>query len=358
MKERLHYIDNLRWITVSLLILFHASIAYNTWGEANYIFFDEIKPIAGIVSFINPWFMPLMFLLAGVSARFSLQKRGSKVFIKERLLRLGIPFIFGLLILNPILSYIADVSHNGYTGGYFQHYGIYFTRYSDLSGYDGGFTLGHFWFLLVLIVISLLALAVIKLVPENKKSLIVLEIVLTIGAIATFDIHILGKKVFCYFFTYLLGYYLVSDQEFISKLTEYKWIFISLFLVFGIANTVLYIYVGSLEVLNNVCYYLTFVTSLPAIVLFGYNYLNFNNNVTSFTSKISYVFYIVHFPVTILCQYLLNIMGVNAILNFFVSLIICYPVTVGLCFLIDKTRYIRVLFGLKMKIKKPEEQAN
>ena len=88
MNRRIYYIDNLRWMTVSLLILFHAAIAYNTWGEANDIFFEPVRPIAFIVTFIDPWFMPMMFLLAGISSRFSLQKRGTKAFIRERMLRL------------------------------------------------------------------------------------------------------------------------------------------------------------------------------------------------------------------------------------------------------------------------------
>ena len=80
----------------------------NTRGEANYIFFEKVRPIASIVTFIDPWLMPMMFLLAGVSSRFSLQKRGYGSFIKERLLRLGIPLIFGSLVMNPVLSFIAD----------------------------------------------------------------------------------------------------------------------------------------------------------------------------------------------------------------------------------------------------------
>ena len=80
----------------------------NTRGEANYIFFEKVRPIASIVTFIDPWLMPMMFLLAGVSSRFSLQKRGYGSFIKERLLRLGIPLILGSLVMNPVLSFIAD----------------------------------------------------------------------------------------------------------------------------------------------------------------------------------------------------------------------------------------------------------
>ena len=118
MNKRINYIDNLRSITVSLLILYHVAIAYNSWGEANYIFFERVNPIASLVVLISPWFMPLMFLLAGVSASFSLKKRSNEDFMKERLKRLGIPLVFGVIIINPIMSYIADITHNGYVGNY------------------------------------------------------------------------------------------------------------------------------------------------------------------------------------------------------------------------------------------------
>ena len=61
MNKRIHYIDNLRWMTVSLLILYHAATAYNTWSEANYVFFTEVKPIASVVIITYPWFLPLLF---------------------------------------------------------------------------------------------------------------------------------------------------------------------------------------------------------------------------------------------------------------------------------------------------------
>lgn len=148
MNSRVNYIDNLRTTIVSLLIIYHLGIAYNSWGEANYIFFERVNLIASIVVFISPWFMPFMFLLAGVSASFSLKKRGYSEFIKERFKRLGIPLLFGITIINPIFSFIADKSHNGYDGNYFEHYSIYFTRFTDLSGYDVDLHLGIFGLLL------------------------------------------------------------------------------------------------------------------------------------------------------------------------------------------------------------------
>ena len=341
MNKRIHYIDNLRWMTVSLLILFHASITYNTWGEANYIFFEPIKPIASVVAVMTPWFMPLMFLLAGVSSRYSLQKRGAAAFIRERLIRLGIPLVFGIIVLAPVLSFIADKNHNGYEGGYFEHYGVYFTRITDLTGYDGGFTLGHFWFLLILIVISLLSCAIIQVIPKSKTATRITGVLLSFSAVATFDIKFFSKPLIMFLCVYLLGYYVFSDRDFVVRLSGLKWILVTLFLLSSVADVVLYIYIDGLEILNTVCYYMTFVTGIPALVCFGYQHLDFSNQFTKFSASILYVFYIIHFPIVVMCQYCLSLIGVNAVVNFFLTIIISYMLTVSLCVVIKKTKLLQ-----------------
>lgn len=72
---RKHYIDNLRWMDVLLLIPYHAAQSFNIWGEQNYICFSTNKVISSFIVFFSPFFMPLLFLLAGISTRFALNKR-------------------------------------------------------------------------------------------------------------------------------------------------------------------------------------------------------------------------------------------------------------------------------------------
>ena len=352
MSKRINSIDNLRWMTVSLLILYHAAMAYNTWGEANYIFFEKSRPLSAFISFVSPWFMPLMFMLAGASSYFSLQKRSMREFITERAKRLGIPFVFGLTVINPVMSYTADVTHNGYKGGYLAHYGIYFSRFTDLSGYDGGFTLGHLWFIAVLLIISLLACAFIRAagqITASKKKAAVFGTVLFACAAAAFGIDILGKKVITYFCVYLLGYYFVSSVSFVEKLSHGKWIFTAAFLVFSTANVALFLYIDGFETLNSVCNHLAFAAAMPALLCLGHDCLDFSNSFTKKNTAISYVFYIIHFPITVLCQYLLDLAGVSVYVNLILTLVICYPLTYLACLAIDRSRYVRVLFGSKAR---------
>ena len=55
--------------------------------------FGENRPISGIVVFFSPFFMPLLFLLAGIGTRYSLQKRTMREYIAERVKKLLLPSV-------------------------------------------------------------------------------------------------------------------------------------------------------------------------------------------------------------------------------------------------------------------------
>lgn len=342
----MNYIDNLRWGTVSLLIAYHAAMAYNTWNEKNYIFFCGSKLLSAVVVLISPWFMPLMFLLAGVSARFSLQKRGYGEFIRERFLRLGIPLLFGCTVISPVLSYFADVTHNAYSGGYLAHYGIFFTRFTDLTGYDGGFTMGHLWFIAVLIIVSLISCLIIKLSGElNSGSRKLVGVILSVTAIAAFGFKPAGKPLVTYLCVYLLGYYFFSDGDFTRKIGKHLPAYALVFALSTVGNITLFLFVGGHEVLNNICDHAAFASGILTLMTLGQKRFDCANAFTRYFSKISYVFYILHFPLVVGCQYLLR--GLPSGVNFLLTLLITYPLTYGFCVLAEKSGYVRILFGLK-----------
>lgn len=110
--------------------------------------------------------MPLMFLIAGISTRFALQKRTMGQYVFERAKKLLIPFAFGTMLIMPLMTYFADKFNCGYQGGLFRHYTIFFTRFTDLTGSDGGFSVVQFWFILYLFLISLIAIG-ITLLPRK-----------------------------------------------------------------------------------------------------------------------------------------------------------------------------------------------
>ena len=168
---RKHYIDNLRFCTVLLLFPFHTFMMYNNWGENFYVRQEPLFIPSLFNQIVWPWFMPLLFLISGIGAYHALEKRSTVQFIKERFLRLFIPLVSGILILIPVQTFFAEKFHNGYEGSYIDQYSLFFTKVSDLTGYTGGFTPGHLWFILYLFVISLLTLPLINILKkkiENK----------------------------------------------------------------------------------------------------------------------------------------------------------------------------------------------
>lgn len=337
MKLRINYIDNLRTIMIFLLIPYHLAMAYNIWGEPNYIFIEENKNIASIVVFMSSWFMPVMFLLAGISAFFSLKKRTGGVFLKERFRRLGIPLLLGVIFVNPILSYVADKTHNGYNGNYFEHYAVYFTRFTDLTGYDGGFTLGHLWFIVALMLISCIGYGIIKVIDRlsknDRKILCIVDCIMIVISITSFDITIGGKKIVTYLGVYLMGYFLFSQQSFIEKLMKYKGFIISVFIIVSVMNVALYVYIGNYEIINEICNCMSFIAGIPAMICIGKMYLDYTNEMCSYCSELSYIFYIVHLPVVVLCQCFISLVGMEGIYNLVLSFAISIIITCSICFM-------------------------
>ena len=162
--ERRYYIDNLRWMLILLLFPFHAAQIWSGGEYSGFYIWSHTNTALYVFSTaVYPWYMTSLFAIAGISCKYALQKRTNRQFVIERTKKLLIPFFFGLIVLVPVMTYIAEIFFNGYTGNYLQQYGLFFTKVTDLTGYHGGFTPAHLWFLLYLFVISLSALLIIFL---------------------------------------------------------------------------------------------------------------------------------------------------------------------------------------------------
>lgn len=69
---RVKYIDNLRILCILLLIPYHACMIYNNWGELFYIT-GKPSELAGLFTgIVWPWWMYLLFTIAGISSNYAL----------------------------------------------------------------------------------------------------------------------------------------------------------------------------------------------------------------------------------------------------------------------------------------------
>ncbi|MBQ1923239.1 MAG: acyltransferase family protein, partial [Lachnospiraceae bacterium] len=79
------YIDNIRWITVVLVVIYHVIYIFNgvtTYGIIGP--FTENQPQDLYQYIVYPWFMLLLFVVSGMSARFELERRSVKQFVRIR----------------------------------------------------------------------------------------------------------------------------------------------------------------------------------------------------------------------------------------------------------------------------------
>ena len=112
--ERKHWIDNLRWATVLLVLFYHVIYFYNNKGVFGGIGgfgdYPECRQYQDIVMYIlYPFFMPLLFILAGIGSRYALQKQSAKEWFKARTRKLLVPGTIGLFVFQWMTGYFNSM---------------------------------------------------------------------------------------------------------------------------------------------------------------------------------------------------------------------------------------------------------
>jgi len=150
-KPRLLYIDNLRILLTILVILLHLSIGYGAPGDWYYNEDGQIGTVSSIVMTLfvalnQAFFMGFFFMLSSYFSPGSLERKGAKLFLMDRLKRLGIPMLFYAFVLNPLLEYALAVFY-GFDGSFWQ---------ALSEGYLRSISVGPTWFVEALLLFAIL----------------------------------------------------------------------------------------------------------------------------------------------------------------------------------------------------------
>jgi glucans biosynthesis protein C len=157
-SERRYDLDALRVLAVLLLIVFHSARVFDVF-DPFYVKHPQTSDTLSwaAVALLNPWHMPLLFVLAGAATWLALGHRRARTYVGERTRRLLIPFLFGLLIIVPPQAFLARRARGDHDS-VASFLADYWTIEGDLSGYTGSFTPAHLWFIGFLFIFSLAAL--------------------------------------------------------------------------------------------------------------------------------------------------------------------------------------------------------
>jgi len=348
---RKYFLDNLRWIIILILFPFHTFRIYSF--ENFYIHGPSIAILSDFIVFVAPWFMPLLFVIAGISTFYSLKKRTSKEYLKERMFRLFIPFVFGLVFLVPIQTFFAEKFHLGFTGSYFSQLITFFTKFGDLAGYTGGFTPGHLWFILYLFIISLIALPVIILYKNSsiKLNFDKINIIKIIPLFLVFWImsgilDIGGESLGAYFVLFMIGYLILVNDNVQKNLEKYKWYLVSIFLISSIISLFVYPYWND-GILHSLFRAFLAWMGILSLIGLGKKYLNFHNKWTEYLTKASYPIYIFHQTWIVVVAYYTFLLTSSLILQIVVILFGSFILTIISYEIVKRTKLTRFIFGIK-----------
>ncbi len=163
-RPRLIYLDNLRTLLITGVVVTHLIITYgNNLARWYYM---EAGPTVALVDILLLFLgiigvgfsMGLFFFIAGYFTTASYDRKGTGQFLVDRLKRLGIPWLFLELTLVPILNYIVDV-HGGVncSGGLYDctYQGSLWNYLALYPRNQGSISDGPDWFLEALLIFSI-----------------------------------------------------------------------------------------------------------------------------------------------------------------------------------------------------------
>ena len=160
-------IGYLRMFLTLMVVAHHAALAYHPyappppsslnsqliWGAFPVVDSHRAPGVDLFVGFNDTFFMSLMFLVSGVFVWSSLKRKGAAGFLRDRALRLGIPFIVSAALLAPLAYYPTYIQTHSHSGFWQQWLKI------------GSWPAGPAWFLWVLLALGVVAAAAYRLAP-------------------------------------------------------------------------------------------------------------------------------------------------------------------------------------------------
>jgi glucan biosynthesis protein C len=106
---RIAFLDNVRYLMVVLVVAYHSVAAYAIVAP-HWIVHDTNTFAADIIrELLDVFMMPVLFFVAGYFALLSLEKKGLREFLKDKVRRLLVPWAIAVLLILPLALYDQPV---------------------------------------------------------------------------------------------------------------------------------------------------------------------------------------------------------------------------------------------------------
>jgi hypothetical protein len=376
--NRLLYIDNIRWVIIVLAVLIHLNSTYSNIGiwyykEEGVNDFFSWWFFLLTITFTQIFFMGFLFFIAGYFVPGSLDRKGNWRFTRDRLIRLGIPVIVYMLILNPITQIIMYYFNHSFPFDLKTWYIYYLTSFNFLSGS------GPLWFALALLIFTLFYVMLRLIVPkslsmtDNGKPIVITSFhvlfVIILFSLCSFLVRLvqpIGTTFYNLQFSYFSGYIILFSlgiiayrRNLLTNLpSELGKLWLKLALGLGIPFWLIIMILGGVSKSWNpysggfywqaVAYaiwgaFFCVGFCLGLIVLFR-DYYNTQGKVSHFLSENAFGVFSFHSPIVVWATMLVRGIIIYPLLKFILMSIILLPVCFGVSYLIRKIPLMKRIF--------------
>jgi len=166
-SQKIYYLDHVKVLLTVLVILHHSFITYGGPGGWYYRQPTSSKgaliPMTMFVSTNQAFFMGLFFLLSAYFIEPSLRRKGTKVYLLDRLKRLGIPLVVYSFVLSPVYSFLVYHFAKKGAASFLQ----YIASFEVMDWID----FGVLWFVAALLLFTLIFVALYSLKLNGKAAI-------------------------------------------------------------------------------------------------------------------------------------------------------------------------------------------
>ncbi|MEE9363723.1 MAG: acyltransferase family protein [Cellulophaga sp.] len=333
--KRIHSLDALRAVMMLLGVIIHSALTYNVTNHGKAWILKDPNSVSiftdFIVLLIHSFRMPLFFMVAGFFGALLFYERHPISMLKNRISRIGYPFILFLFLLWPFVIFTFQFTEAIFIGNNnpFSHALTSLNNIIDFLP-KGTF---HLWFLYSLLYITIAIVILALLLRKSpritlkisylfnyliQKPILRIFVFITITYIICFllntslieaSVSFLPDRNSFVFFSifYIVGWLLFKSKQHLESLLHYDWLCTILAIVIISTQAILIKYANLLGLMPNSNTPLAMFLNSLIVWLFTFGitglfirYSRKQSNTMRYISDASYWVYLIHLPITAL----------------------------------------------------------